>query len=387
MAERRTVVAGIADTAVGKLPTSTALELSVAAVDAAIRDAGLDWGQVDGLLTTYPLVGAYPRHGAVLAEALGVSAQLRHTDTIAMGGASSLHALVTACELVAAGRCRAVVYVAADTPRTGQRRDASVGAFAAMRHPAWEQPYGLMNVGAYALLAQAYLSRHRLDDDALAVLPVQMRAHARANPAAVYRTPLQVDDVLGSRMVSTPLRLLECSPVCDGGGAFVVAAADSSRPAAEAPVALVAHGQGATYDSVSFGGDLSVTGAHLSARRALAAWGRDLDAVDVALLYDSYSIALAVQLEQIGFCPPGTAASFAAEGNLGMDAPIPVNPHGGLLSHAHCGGAAGVHHVTEAVRQLRGAAANQVPGARTALLHAEGGILSTHATAVLQELS
>lgn len=383
MTERHATITGVADTPLGKLPGHSTLDLAVMAADAAVADAGLGWDAVDGLLTTPPLVGAFPRHAAVLAETLGISAQLRHAGTVSMGGASSLHALLTATELVRTRRCRAVLFAAADTPRTGQRRADSVGAFAAMRHPVWEQPYGLSNVSAYALLAQAYLWRHHLPDDALTSLPVPLRAHAQTNPSAVYRNRLSRDDVRFSRMVSSPLRLLECSPVCDGGAAFVVTDTATARP--DMPdVALVAHGQAATFDSVSFGGDLSATGAELSAHRALQAWGHRPQDADVALLYDSYSITLAVLLEALGLCPPGAAAAFAGDGGLGLDGPLPVNPHGGLLSHAHCGGAAGVHHITEAVRQLRGTAANQVHDARTALLHAEGGILSTHATAVLQ---
>lgn len=384
MADQTPIVAGIADTEVGKLADSTTLDLSMRAAHDALSDAGMEWGHVDGLLTTEPLVGAFPRHSAALAEFLGISSQLAHTSTVHMSGASSLLALIRAFELVGNGVCRAVLHVAADTPRTGQDRDRSVNAFAAMRHPSWEQPYGLMNVGAYALTAQAYLGRYGLPQDALAVMPVQMRRNAESNPAAIYRTPIEVADVHASRMVSSPLRLLECSPVSDGGGAFVVTR--PSETTTESRVTLTGSGEATTYDSVSYAGDLSSSGVHASFQRASQTSGRTFEDADVALLYDSYSIALARELEEIGFCPPGAATAFVAEGGIDMGSDTPVNPHGGLLSHSHCGGAAGVHHVTEAVRQLTGRSAHQVPNARTALLHAEGGILSIHATAFLEEI-
>ncbi|WP_432974791.1 thiolase family protein [Dactylosporangium sp. CA-233914] len=373
-------ILGVADSELGKLAHLTTFDIAAQVAAGACADAGVELDQVDGLITNMPMVGGSSRPAPALAEYLGIQTRLRHTGTPTVGGAAAIAAVAEAALLVAAGRCTTVLIAFADTPRTGQDRRSSVEAFSRMRHPEWEQPFGMLNVSAYGLLARAYLDRHGLDDDALAVLPPVLREHARTHPGAVYRTPLSVADVVVSRPVATPLRLLECSPISDGGAALVVGRAGTGRR----DVRLRAWAEGYQYDSFCYAGDLSRTGALLSAQRCLAdAKMRALDA-DVALLYDSYSITLAIELEELGFCPPGTAPDFVAGGGIGLTGVIPVNPHGGLLSHAHCGGAAGVHHVTEAVRQLSGDAANQVRGARTALLHAEGGIVSANCTAVLE---
>lgn len=382
MSARDAAVLGTAETEVGRLPHVTTLDLTARVARAAVEDAGQELADVDGLVTTVPLVGAFPRHAPAVAEYLGIACQLRHCASVSLGGASALVGLVDAMRLVRTGECRSVLVLAADTPRSGQDRSASVSAFAGMRHPAWEQPFGMLNVSAYALLAQAYLHRYGLDRDALAALPVAMREHARTNPAATYRDALTPADVTASRLVASPLHLLECSPISDGAGALVVG---RPRPTGSGTpeVGLLGAGQGYVYDNVAYAGDLSRTGCRLSSARALAESGVGLDAVDVALLYDSYSITLALELEEIGVCPPGGAPEFVASGGIALGGALPANTHGGLLSHAHCGGAAGIHHVVEAVRQLSGRAVNQVDGARVALLHAEGGIVSANCTALL----
>lgn len=376
-------ILGVADTDVGRMPGVTTLDLTARAAVAAVADAGIELGDLDGLITTVPLVGAFPRHAAADAEYLGIAEQLRHCESVSLGGASSLAGLLEAVRLVRAGTCRSVLILAADTPRSGQDRSASVSAFAGMRHPTWEQPFGMLNVSAYALLAQAYLHRYSLEPEALAGIPVAMRDFAAKNPHAIYREPLTATDVTESRMISSPLRLLECSPVSDGGGALVVGQNGAAAGSDNTPIGLLGGSQGYVYDSVAYAGDLSRTGCRLSSRRAIADAGVSIDDIDVALLYDSYSITLALELEEIGICPPGSAPEFVASGETSLNGRLPVNTHGGLLSHAHCGGAAGIHHITEAVRQLSGRAVNQVSGARHALLHAEGGILSANCTALL----
>jgi acetyl-CoA acetyltransferase len=375
-------IAGLSETAAGKHDGRSTLDLVVEIAAGAIADAGLEWAAIDGLIATQPLVGAFPRHGAGLAEYLGLSAQMRFCATVTSGGASALEAVVDAVRVVEDGTCDAVLVVAADTPRTGRTRDATVEGYARMRHPDFEQPHGLTNAAAYALLARRYVDAAGADPEQLAAVAVMLRDHARGHPGAAYRDPLSVEDVLRSRLVSTPLRLLECSPVCDGGAALVVARRGRGA-GGHASVSLAGHGHGYRYDHIVYAPELGETGCALSGRRALSAAGLSVDQVDVALLYDSYSVTLLIELEELGFCAPGAAAGLVASGKIGGVAGPALNTHGGLLSHGHCGGAAGMHHITEAVRQLRGTAANLVPGARVALVHGEGGIMSTHCTALL----
>ena len=372
---------GVAESRVGKLPDTTTISLATQVSLAALADAGIELADVDGVVTTQPLVGGGARQAATIAEYLGISAQAKHLDGPQLGGASLLTGFLRAYRLVESGALRAVIVVAADRPRTGQARSDSVAAIAAMRHPAWEQPFGMSNVSAYALLADHYLGRHGLDRDALAPLAVAMRRHATTHDGAVYRDPITAEDVIASRMIASPLRLLECSPINDGAAAVVIHSLGGrpERPAFR----LLGGAEGHEYDNVSYAGRLERTGAAISGARAFDEAGIRPSDVDVALIYDSYTITLALELEQLGFCEPGTAGRLAAEGGLGVDGRIPTNTHGGLLSHSHCGGAAGSHHLVEAIRQLQGTAQNQVAGAEVALLHAEGGIVSCNCTVLL----
>lgn len=371
---------GAADSRVGKLPETTTISLATQVALAALDDAGISLSELDGVATTQPQVGGGARQAATIAEHLGVSSQMRYLDTQSLGGASLLNSFFRAFRLVEAGTLRAVLVVAADRPRTGQARSDTVAKIAAMRHPAWEQPFGMLNVTAYALLADRYVNRYGLGRNSLAHLAVAMRRHATTHTGAVYRDPMTIDDVLASRMIASPLRLFECSPITDGAAAVVIhSLGGSTHPA----IRLLGSAEGYRYDNLSFAGKLDDTGASLSGPRAFDEARIRPSDVDVAMIYDSYTITLALELEQLGFCAPGTAPALAAEGGLGLDGVIPTNTHGGLLSHSHCASAAGSHHLVEAVRQLHGTAQNQVTDAEIALVHAEGGIVSCNVTGLL----
>ena len=379
MADAR--ILGIHDTAIGTLAPTTTWDLVAASAGGALRDAGVELGAIDGVITTEPMVGGTARHAVAVAEYLGISAQITIARTVKNGGASPLIALVEAFEAVEAGACQAVLVLSVDTARTGQDPATTLAAFAGMRHATWEQPFGMTTAAGYALLADAYLRVHQLGPDVLAAIPVELRRYASTNPTARYRGPLTVEEVLASRPVSSPLRLYDCPTVSDGGSAIIVGRA-SVGAHDRARCRLIGRGYGTTYDNLAYARGLPGTGCAGAAARALAEASVSPEDVDFAMLYDSYSIALALQLEEIGFCAPGHAPAYVAEGGIALDGPTPVNMHGGLLSHGHCGSAAGIQHITEAVRQFRGEAANQLPTPELALLHGEGGVMSTHCTAV-----
>lgn len=372
-----TLAIGLAESAVGKLPGRLPLTLSSELALRAVAGAGLQPEDIDGVVAREPAVGGASRHALTVAQYLGIAENVTYLDTNNLGGAGLFAGFLRACQRVEAGLNRAVLLVDCDMVRTGRPRADSAASAAALRHPDWEQPFGMMNVSAYALLAQRYLDRHRLPADALAAIPVALRAHAVTHEGAVYREPLTKADVVASRMVASPLRLLECSPVTDGGIAVVV---HKLHGHAQQRIRLLGGSEGYVWDDVSFAGDMTRTGAALSGARAFAQAGLAPRDVDVALLYDSYSIALALELEALGFCAPGTAPAFVADGGIAVGGRIPANTHGGLLSHAHC---AGAFHLAEALRQLNGSAQNQVPGAQCALVHGEGGILSANCTLLL----
>ena len=380
-------IIGIGESSVGKHPHESTQTLAASVVQAAIADAEIDWQDIDGLVVTQPLVGGFPRHSLAVAEQLGISRQLAFADTVSMGGASSVLSLQRASDAIRNNRASTVLIVAADTPRTGQEREESVRHFAKQRHPSWEQPIGMLNLSAYALLADEYLRQHSLERDALIEIPVAMRSHARSNRNAAYTDSMTREEALASRLVSDPLRLVECSPINDGGVALVVTDTSNRGSSSTDSIAIRGSGFATDYDSVTYKVGESVD----SPRRAFARAAKDsalgIGDCDLLMICDSYSIATAIQLESIGASAKGRAPEDFREGKYSTDGEVPVNPHGGLLSHGHCGGATGMHHLTELIKQLRGVADGQVSlRDGVGLLQAEGGIISAAASMFLTRM-
>jgi acetyl-CoA acetyltransferase len=186
-----------------------------------------------------------------------------------------------------------------------------------------------------------------------------------------------------SRVISSPLRLLDCCLVSDGGAAVVVSAKDAALDT-RAPVEVLGMGQGHTHEHIVAAPSLVDFGCKDSSRRAFSQAGVHAADIDVALIYDSFTITLLVELESIGFFERGEAGAAALAGELGLQGRLPCNTHGGLLSFGHSGAAGGMFHAVEAVHQLRGeAGTRQVPDARLAFVHGDGGILSAHCSLVL----
>lgn len=375
-------ITGIGETPIGKHADRTTLDLAFQVADSAVENAELRWADIDGLVVTAPLVGAFPRHALAIAENFGISPQLRFTDTVSLGGASPLVGLVNADRAIRANDANNILVVAADTPRTGQTRHESVRHFAAQRHPIWEQPTGMLNVTAYALLAHEYLCTHELHPDSLIEFPLFLRRQAKRTTTAAYRETMTRLTALESRVVSSPLRLLECSPINDGAAALVIS---RNRQQVQRSVRLIGNGFATDYDSFAFKQDSELTAmtrAYNTASERAQLLAADCD---FAMIYDSYSITLALQLEAIGISAPGLSTEDARSGRFELTGDLPINPHGGLLSHGHCGGASGMHHIVQLVRQLREEADNQVPLSKgVAMYQAEGGILSANASAFFE---
>jgi acetyl-CoA acetyltransferase len=403
-------------TAFGELPGSSPMSLHAAAAREALADAGITKGDVDGLLCAYSLVEPHLMPSSVLAEYLGI--RPAYTNALMLGGATGCAAVMHAAALVETGRCRHVLVVMGDNRLTGMSRDVAVAALARVGHPQFEVPYGPTIPAFYALVASRYLHEHGATPEHLAHIAVTMRRHAGLHPGAHMRTPIAVGDVLASRVIATPLRLLDCCLVSDGGAAVVVsapdAAADTARPggadraerresgparrpgvadraerrepgpARRPGVALMGAGQGHTHEHLSQAPSLTDFGCHDAAARALGESGVTPADVDVAEIYDSFTITLLIELESMGFFARGEAGPAIAAGALGLGGRLPTNTHGGLLSFGHSGAAGGLTHVVEGVRQLRGEGGErQVAGAEVAFVHGDGGVLSAHCSLVL----
>jgi acetyl-CoA acetyltransferase len=185
-------------------------------------------------------------------------------------------------------------------------------------------------------------------------------------------------------MIATPLHLLDCCPFSDGGAALIVSREDVARDTRNARIGVLGSGHGNTHEFIISAGSLTEFGCRISSQAAFGRAGVKASDIDVAEIYDSYTITIAVELESIGFFEKGTVGPAAAAGELGPGGRLPCNTHGGLLSYGHPGAAGGMYHVVEAVQQLRGTArGHQVNDAELAFVHGDGGVLSSHCSLVL----
>ncbi len=375
-------IVGVADTAVGKVPDRDATQLCVEAALRALADAGLRKEQVDGLVTCNSMAQPRMYHAEAIAEYLQIFP--RWCLSANAGGGTTFSVIAQAAAAIQAGLCETVVVSMADSLRSGLSRAQAMVTQSSSGHPEFETPYGATVPGYYALVAQAYLHAFGATPEQFAAVAVTCREHAALHPHAQMRERITVADVLASRLIADPLRLLDCSLVSDGGAALVLTRAERARDFPHSPVVLLGAGEAHGHEHISQAHDLTTSFAKHSGERAYAMARLGPGDVDVAYVYDCFTPVVLIELEDLGFCKPGEAGAFVAAGHARIGGALPINTHGGLLSHCHPGNPGSMFAVTEAVQQLRGAAgARQVAGAEIALLHAQGGILSSHATLVL----
>jgi acetyl-CoA acetyltransferase len=378
----RVVIAGVGESEIGKVPHMTGLALNAQAARRALDDAGLAPTDVDGLLTAYSLSEPYFMYGTVLCEYLGLRPRLCAAMT--MGGATGGILLKHAAGAVATGQASTVLVCIGENRATGLTRDQAVAALATVGHPAFEAPYGPLLPGFYAMIARRHMHEFGTTREQMAAVAVQARRHAVLHPNAHMRKPITVEDVLGSKPIAEPLCLLDCCLISDAAGAFVVTSAERARDLAKPPAWLLGIGESHTHEHLIAAPSLTEFGARASGEIAYRMAGLGPRDVDFAQLYDCFTIVPILEAEEMGFVKPGEGGPFFAEGHTALDGRLPVNTHGGMLSHAHAGAAGGLLGIVEAVRQLRGGeGARQVRRHDVALVHNEGGILSSHATVIL----
>ncbi|MFW8564631.1 thiolase family protein [Orrella sp. 11846] len=374
-------VTGAFDTEIGELPGSSCMDLHAQAALGAVADAGLTLQDIDGVLCAYSFTEPHLMLASVFCEYLGI-----HPGTclaIQAGGASACIMVMQAAALVASGQCQHVLVVTGDNRLTGMSRDGAVAALSEVGHPQFERPFGISVPASYALVAQHYMHQYGVTSEQLAAIAVEHRRHAGRHPKAHKREPITVDQVVNSRLIAEPLHILDCCLISDGGAAIVVSSREAARDTQGKSVEILGAGQGHTHEHIVAAPSLIDFGCKQSSATAFARAGVQLSDIDVAQIYDSFTITLAVELESIGFFEPGQAGLAAAEGELGLGGKLPCNTHGGLLSYGHSGAAGGLFHVIEAIHQLRGRAqARQVEDAKLAFVHGDGGILSAHCSLV-----
>ena len=367
------VIAGIGHTAFGKLPGRSTLSLNAEACREALEDAGIDKDLVDGLFVKYPTSVHTGMYGQTLAESLGIQPAIGGVWD--QGGAANASMIGYAAMAIDAGQCDVALVTFADNPRTGTRQAYQRG---------WgdDAIYGWFGTPAgYAMIAQRHMQEFGTTSAQLGAIAAACRKHGAANPNAQLRSPITVDDHQLSRWIVEPLRRDDCCLVSDGGAAVVVMSAERARQLGVAdPVPILGFGQGQTSWEVAQRPDLTSTAAAVSSAKAFAMAGVSPRDVDVAEIYDCFTITVLLTLEDYGFCAKGDGGKFVEDGALEIGGALPLNTSGGLLSET---GMPGMQLVVEAVRQIRGTAVTQVPDAEIAVVSNQGGIMHTHSTLIL----
>ena len=377
-------IVGIGESAVGKVPDRSALQLQSDAAHAALADAGLSLADIDGLITTPVRVEPWNMPCGVVASYLGVRPS--YLSTLDLAGASGAAMVHHAAMAIASGQCATVLCVAGQNLLSNRSRAHAVRQMAesGAAHPQFEAPYGPLVASNYALIARRHMHEYGTTEEQMAEVAVTMRRHAALNPNAHKRDPISVGDVLNSPMITSPLKLLDCALVSDGAAAAIVTGAERARDLRHKPVCLLGQGYGLSHSYVGEYRNLATSGAVESGRKAFAMAGLERSDIDVAQLYDCFTITVVIELEDLGFCKKGEGGAFVQGGRIGLGGELPVTTHGGLLSGGHCGLGGGFFHVLEAVRQIRGSAgARQVENAKVALVHGNGGTIAIHCTLIL----
>ncbi len=373
-------ITGVGLTPYGRLVGQDTLDLMSDAATAALDDAGLRRAEVDGLVTGYSTTLPHLMLSTVFAEHFGLAPHYAHG--VQLGGATGFAMTMLAHQLVEAGVARHVLVAAGENRLTGQSRDAAVQVLAQVGHPRYEVPLGPTIPAYYGLVASRYMHETGTTAEDLAELAVLMRAHAALHPGAQFRTPVTVDEVLASKPIAPPLRLLDCCPISDGGAAIVV----SRERTGAAAVRIIGAGQAHTHQHVTAAPSLTRFGAADAAARA--GLGRAVATRDLryAAIYDSFTITLAILLEELGLAPPAGVGELARAGHFSRSGRLPLNTHGGLLSYGHCGVGGAMAHLVETQLQMTGRAGpRQVGDASLALLHGDGGVLSSHVSLLLEQ--
>jgi acetyl-CoA acetyltransferase len=374
-------ITGVGLTAFGRHQGCSALDLMSRAAELAIADAGLKRAEIDGVLCGYTTIVPHIMFATVFAEHFGIKPAYAHA--VQVGGATGLAMTMLAHTIVEAGLARHVLVVGGENRLTGQSRDAAIQTLAQVGHPDYEVPLGPTIPAYYGLVASRYMHEYGVSQEDLAEFAVLMRDHAITHPGAQFHDKITVADVMASKPVALPLKLLDCCPVSDGGAAFVISREATSGIGVRVRGCAQAH----THQHVTAAPALSEFGAEIAIARAKANAGVEISDVRYAAVYDSFTITLAMLLEDLGLAGRGEAAARVRSGYFGRDGAMPLNTHGGLLSYGHCGVGGAMAHLVETHLQMTGRAGNrQVRDASLALLHGDGGVLSSHVSMFLERV-
>ncbi len=398
MGKRAAAIAGLSEWTPQRIWDEPMFTLEAMAKLAAetLDDARVEKGSVDGLVmgsvTESPLFAP-----SAVAEYLNVSCNFG--EVVDLGGATGCGMIWRAAAAIEAGVCETVLVLCPSVPPP-PRPDAQ-GDVGPMRMPAylggdaWGSPQGLFDIPSgiaaatpsFAMVASRYMAQYGVEPETLAKIAVQERYNALANPKAIFRDrPITLQDVLSSRLVADPLHLLEIVMPCFGGAAVLVTTAERAAVGPHRPVYVSGFGEHVSHKNLTWAADLLETPIRVAAERAFRMAGVRRDAIDLASIYDCYTITVLLTIEDAGFCKKGQGGEFIDDHDLRYDAgDWPLNTHGGQLGAGQPGMAGGLSHATEAVLQLMGRAGKrQIQGANLAYVNGTGGMLAEQVALILE---
>mgnify|MGYP006278118315 CR=1 FL=1 len=384
-------IAGVGETEQGIISDRGSFELLAEVTRTTLDDAGLELKDVDGIVTAFSFVESTLMHATTLADYMGMAPG--YFASVAVGGATAPLMAVQAALAIDAGLAETVLCVRGDNTRSGISSSGMIAMAREMSHGAYEAPFGLTTIGGYGLLAQRYMYEHNIPQEALAAVVATQSEHAALKWNAMLRDVVTVEDVMADRWIATPFHAMDCSLVSDGAAAFIVTTADRAKNLKKKPVYITGIGEGFSHQYISEADSVASVrdGLGRAGRRAMEVAGITPQDLDVAEIYDSFSFTPLIALEGFGICGPGEAGDWVLEGNAKLGGTLPMNTHGGLIRQAHLGA---MHHIVEAVLQLRGEADDsartdynggnhQVPDAKLAITNGSGGILAATSALVL----
>ena len=374
MKQKSVAVVGAAETTqMGRIPDVSVIGLHADAALNALADCGLKPSDIDGVACA----GISPTD---LAHYLGITPT--YADGTSVGGCSFMLHVRHAAAAINAGLCTTVLIT------HGESGKSRVGAGGFGRAPSslmgqFEMPFGVTSPPTmFTIPVLRYLKTYGLTEEDLAWVSVIQREWAGKNPRASFRDPITVDDVLNSPMIAWPFRLLMCCLVTDGGGALILTSAERARDFKAKPVYVLGTGESVETPLVSQMEDFTSSKAfRVSGKKAFDEAGLKHADVDHLMIYDAFAHLPLYGLEDLGFCKPGEAAAFIRERNTAIGGKLPLNTNGGGLSYMHSG-MYGMYALRESVRQLRGTAAAQVPGAKNSVCHGVGGMFGASGTII-----
>ena len=372
-------IGGIFEHPIRQATDQSTPQLHAECAKGALADAGLTKDDVDG----YFCAGDAPGFGAMsMVDYMGL--KVRHMDSTETGGSSYLLHVGHAAQAVAAGKCRIALVTLAGRPRAarpgGGGGRPGGGGFNEAPEAGFEAIYGGTTHNTYAMCAMRHMHEFGTTSEQLAWIKVAASHHAQWNPHAMLREVVTVEDVLASPMIADPLHRLDCCVITDGGGAVILAAPEVAKSLKRPLVKVIGHGEAPKGPAGGKNLDLTFSGAAWSGPPAWAEAGITPADIKYASIYDSFTITVLMQLEDLGFCKKGEGGKFVADGNLisGVGK-LPFNTDGGGLCNNHPTNRGGITKIIEAVRQARGEAHPkvQVPNCDLVIAHGTGGSLGT----------